>query len=191
MYRTLYSNKAIPAAVRIKLIDLLTSLHAIDREGTWSTLTQRKKKKQSVPDGQKATVKQVLVLTINDGDHAVRMHAAKAITSLFIAGFKDETYNKSRQSISTCGPVVLLNRKGQEDTFQEVMNVLHEAYIIADGLDELSNEDESVNRMASRIYSLLLEGCVSPVCERKVISELILAVGCGHIDSDLVRKVRG
>ena len=54
--------------------------------------------------------------------------------------------------------------------------------------DQLSAEDDSVNRVASMMATLLYEVSVSPVCERNVASLLISAVG--QIDHDLVAKVR-
>ena len=53
--------------------------------------------------------------------------------------------------------------------------------------DQLSVEDDSVNRVASLIITLLREACVSPVCEVNVPSLLVSAVG--QIDHDLVAKV--
>ena len=55
--------------------------------------------------------------------------------------------------------------------------------------DELSVEDESVNRVSSMIATIQCEGCVSPVCEKKVVSVLITAVGKEQIDFDVARKV--
>ena len=55
--------------------------------------------------------------------------------------------------------------------------------------DELSAEDDSVNRVASMITTLQYEACTSPVCERGVVSVLMTAVGKRHIDEDLVSKV--
>ena len=54
--------------------------------------------------------------------------------------------------------------------------------------DQLSAEDDSVNRVASMMATLLYEASVSPVCERNVASLLISAVG--QIDHDLVAKVK-
>ena len=53
--------------------------------------------------------------------------------------------------------------------------------------DQLSIEDDSVNRVASMITTLLYMACVSPVCEMKVASLLTNAVG--QIDLALVAKV--
>ena len=53
--------------------------------------------------------------------------------------------------------------------------------------DQLSVEDDSVNRVASMITTLLHVACVSPVSERNVAALLINAVG--QIDHDLVAKV--
>ena len=39
------------------------------------------------------------------------------------------------------------------------------------------------------LSTLQLQACISPVCEPLVLSELLLAVGEGHIDEDLVKKV--
>ena len=55
--------------------------------------------------------------------------------------------------------------------------------------DDISAEDESVNRVSSMISTLLCEAGTSPACERKVVSILATAVGQGHIDLDLVCKV--
>ena len=46
-----------------------------------------------------------------------------------------------------------------------------------------------MNRVSSMITTMLYEACVSPVCEKKVVSVLATAVGHGHIDTDLVFKV--
>ena len=46
-----------------------------------------------------------------------------------------------------------------------------------------------MNRVSTMITTLLYEACVSPVCEKKVVSLLITAVGQGQIDIELVRKV--
>lgn len=196
IFRTLYKDKLLPAAVRLKLVDLLSSLYAVDRENTWSSLTQRKKKKQRSESlgPHIVSARQALVAMVNDGDHAVRMHVARAITNLFIARFRSRSSERRVSESSgvlsmSRQRIVLLSCKEQEETFQKVLEMLQPAFIVSDGLDELSTEDESVNRVASRIYTLQMEGCVSPVCERKVVSELILAMGHGHIDPDLVAKV--
>ncbi len=55
--------------------------------------------------------------------------------------------------------------------------------------DELSVEDESVNRVASMIATIQCQGCVSLVSEKKVVSVLINAVGKEQIDFDVARKV--
>ncbi len=47
-----------------------------------------------------------------------------------------------------------------------------------------------MNRVSSMIATIQCEGCVSPVCEKKVVSVLITAVGKEQIDFDLARKVR-
>lgn len=124
-------------------------------------------------------------MMVNDSDHGVRMHLAKAITSLFVTT-KPSAKGSSTLSISP----TLLSCSAQEKTFKQLFEVLQLAFVISDGLDELSSEDESVNRVASRIYSLLLQGCVSPTCERMVVKELLIAVGEGSLDTDLVAKVR-
>ncbi len=46
-----------------------------------------------------------------------------------------------------------------------------------------------MNRVSSMIATIQCEGCVSPVCEKKVVSVLITAVGKEQIDFDLARKV--
>ena len=46
-----------------------------------------------------------------------------------------------------------------------------------------------MNRVSTMIATVLYEACVSPVCEKKVVSLLITAVGQGQIDVELVRKV--
>ena len=121
---------------------------------------------------------------VNDVDHVLRMHITRAVTSLFLAQ-AHLTGDDPLPSIH----VTLLDQKGQEEMFQQVMDSLRLAYFISDGLHELSSEDESVNRVSSLIYSLQLEACVSPVCEPKVVSELVLAVKRGHIEADLMDKV--
>lgn len=126
---------------------------------------------------------QALVKMVNDCDHVVRMHVAKAVTTLYL------TTSRSTSETTSCGSMVLLSRAGQERIFQEILRMLQLAFIVSDGLEELSAEDESVNRVASHIYTLLLSGCVSPVCESKVVGELVMAVGRGHTDADLVTKV--
>lgn len=182
--RTLYEDKLLPAAVRLKLVDLLTSLHAADMHGSWSSLVQRKKKK-GPSNSSPVTVCQAMIRMVNDVDHAVRMNVARAVTALFLS--------PARSRVSDCArvtsTVLLLDQKGQEETFHQVMDSLRLAYFISDDLHEMSSEDESVNRVSSRIYSLQLVACVSPVCERKVVSELVLAVKRGHIEADLVDKV--
>lgn len=183
--RTLYEDKRFPAAVRLKLVDLLTSLHAADMQCTWTSLMQRKKKAH--PDPSPVTIRQALVRIVNDVDHAVRMHVASSVTSLFLFSVHVRSRGDDR---TLARNVVLLDRRRQEETFHQVMDSLRLAYFISDGLHELSSEDESVNRVSSRIYSLQLVACVSPVCEHKVVSELVLAVKRGHIEADLVEKVR-
>lgn len=189
-YRTLYNDKILPVFVRVKLVDLLTSLHAADWEGTWTSLTQRRRKRASTQsESHTTTIRHALITMVNDSDHSVRMHVARAITSLFSRSVVQTGTTNGLSEPMSHDRVMLLSNKDQEDTFQEVLEMLHLAYVISDGLDELSSEDESVNRVASKIYTLLLEGCVSPVCERKVVGELVMAVGHGHIDADLVAKV--
>ena len=173
-------------SVRLSLVKLLTSLHSADRDSTWTHLTPKKRKKSDTQDSQSLTVPQAVVRMVNDVDHAVRMHVAACITSLFIATTK--ATNQIPGLVSH--DVVLLSRQNQNKMFKEVLEVLKLAYLLPDGVDELSAEDESVNRIASRVYTLLLMGCVSPVCERKVVKELILAVGNGSIDAELVAKVQ-
>lgn len=56
--------------------------------------------------------------------------------------------------------------------------------------DDLSREDDSVNRVASLITTLQYQACVSPVCESAVLSELIVDVGRDFMDEELVSKVR-
>ena len=46
-----------------------------------------------------------------------------------------------------------------------------------------------MNRVSSMISTLQHEACVSPVCERKVVSLLMNSVGMGQIDIDLAKKV--
>ena len=55
--------------------------------------------------------------------------------------------------------------------------------------DDLSQEDDSVNRVASMITTLQYQACTSPVCEVAVLNELATAVGHGFIDDELVSKV--
>ena len=55
--------------------------------------------------------------------------------------------------------------------------------------DELSQEDDSVNRVSSMIASLQHLMCVSPSCEPTGLSELASGVGQGFIDTELVGKV--
>lgn len=174
--------------VRLRLVDLLSSLHSADREGKWTDLTSKKRKRSDRGSQEAPTlsVRQALVKMVNDSDHAVRMHVAVAITSLFVT---------CQPMPHLSGPgsqdsVVLLSSQSQEETFQQVLEMLRLAHILSEGLDELSAEDESVNRVASRLYTLLLMGCVSPVCERQVVRELVVAIGQGDIDEDLVLKVR-
>ena len=189
LYRTLYNDKVLPSAVRLKFVDLLVSLHAADREGVWSSLKQRRRKRtqsQKVPESQVVTAREALVAMVNDSDHGVRMHVAKAITSLYVTTTKDRSPSSRQSSHDT---VTLLSCNAQEKTFRQVYEMLQLAYVVSDGLDELSSEDESVNRVASLIYSLLLQGCVSPTCERMVVKELLISVGEGHTDADLVAKV--
>ena len=189
VYRTLYNDKVLPTAVRMKLVNLLTSLQAADKEGVWSGLSQRKRKRTQSQESQVVSAKEALVMMVNDSDHGVRMHVAKAITSLFMTTTKaTRTANRFSTAPDT---VALLNCSAQGETFKQVFEVLQLANVISDGLDELSFEDESVNRVASMIYSLLLQGCVSPTCERMVVKELLISVGQGHIDTDLVAKVGG
>lgn len=178
-------------AVRLRLVDLLTSLYAADRESSWTSLIPRKKPQPS-SDSQKVQIRQALVMMIDDDDHSVRMHVAKAITSLFltaaVGGVLEKPTNALTGTVSRDN-AVLLSLKGQEICFRDVLERLRPAFNLPDGLDELSSEDQSVNRVASRIYTLLMEGCVSPVCERKVVSELVMSVGRAQIDSDIVTKV--
>ena len=53
----------------------------------------------------------------------------------------------------------------------------------------MSVEDESVNRLASMMATLQSMACVSPVCERRVMSVFVSAVGQGHIEACMVSKV--
>ena len=179
-------------AVRLKLADLLTSLHTADSTNTWTSLTQRKGKKRTEPHNvESVSVGRALLHMVNDSDHQVRMHVAGAVTTLFHTTASSSTHTRPANQLSESRShdgMVLLSRAGQEETFKQIMDMLQLAFVIADGLDELSMEDESVNRVASRIYTLLLVGGVSPVCEGKVIEKLVMAVG-DSIEADLVTKV--
>ena len=182
----------------MKLVDLLTSIHAADSSSEWSTLKQRRKKraaaKQSDATHPDMSARQALIKLVYDRDHIVRMHVARAVTTLFFAPAKGGVpYTAGTNQMSrtrSCDNAALLSSALQKETFQQIMEVLQLAFVIPNDLDELSSEDESVNRFASRIYTLLMCGCVSPVCERKVIGELVMAVGRG-VDTDLVAKVNG
>ena len=137
---------------------------------------------------------QALVKMVNDGDHLVRMHMAKAVTVLYHSVAQATAHASHIRTVQQlCPPkhsrkmAGLLSCAEQEHVFQEILQVLQLAFVFSEGLDELSAEDESVNRVASRIHTLLLSACVSPVCQRKVVGELVMAVD--HIDTDLVAKV--
>ena len=166
----------------------------MDREGVWSNLTQ-KKTKRSPPDKSQesrrtVTAREALVMMVNDCDHGMRMHVAKAITSLYTTSTKEKTSaGRSGNLSAPHSTMTLLSCTAQEETFKQVFEKLQLVNVVSDGLDELSSEDDSVNRVASRIYSLLMQGCVSPTCERMVVKELLQAVGEGCIDTDLVAKV--
>ena len=160
----------------------MASLYAVDMDGSWTSLRQRKRKGQ--PEPPPISVRQVLIMMVNDVDHAVRMRIGEAITSLYVSKLPLGDWTVA-ESMS----LALLDRKKQEETFHHVMKSLQLAHFISDGLHELSSEDESVNRVSSRIYTLQLAACMSPVCERKIVSELVLAVRRGHIEADLVDKV--
>ena len=54
--------------------------------------------------------------------------------------------------------------------------------------DGLSQEDESVNRVASMIATLQHQACVSLSCERAAVADLVLGVGDG-IDEQLAAQV--
>ena len=54
--------------------------------------------------------------------------------------------------------------------------------------DGLSQEDESVNRVASMIATLQYQACVSLSCERAAVADLVLGVGDG-IDEQLAAQV--
>lgn len=131
---------------------------------------------------------------INDPHHAVRMHMATVITSLFVVevnrGSPQLNSRAEGPSDSTsCDNTMLLSRKDQEDNFQEVLEKLDQSDIVVDSVQDLSAEDEYVSRVASQIFTLLMVACVSPVCERKAVTKLVNAVGHNAIDSDLVGKV--
>lgn len=171
----------------MKLVDLLTSVHAADGAAVWSSLKQ-KKKRGAADDPQSVSVRQAIVKMVNDSDHMMRMYMARAVTNLFTTAKSGVHANQMSESRS-CDTIPLLSCAGQAETFQQIFDMLHLAFVIPNnGLDELSAEDESVNRVASRIYTLLLCGCISPVCERRVVGELIKAMGRG-LDADLVAKV--
>jgi len=169
----------LPAAVRLKLVDFMGSLYAADRKGSWTSLSQRKTK---VATGGTLSVHQALVKMVNEVDHAVRMRTGEVVVSLYAAELP-------AQDDLLMPTVSLVDQKMQQETFSQVMESLRLAYFIPDGLHDLSSEDESVNRVSSRVYTLQLAACVSPLCEYKVVSELVLAVKHGHIEADLVEKV--
>ena len=132
---------------------------------------------------------------INDPDHAVRMHMAKVVTSLHRVAGSDK----------------LVSRDEQLKVFKEVSDMLNKAHLISvrrpapDGSknlplsaeshppqtdqDYLSQEDDSVNRVASMIATLQYQACTSPVCEPAVLAELATGVGQNRIDDELVIKV--
>ena len=166
----------LPAEVRLKLVDFMGSVYAADRKGSWAFLEQRRARVAPL------SVHQALVKMVNDEDHAVRMRIGEVIISLYIS--------KCPGLDDVLTPTMsLVHQKMQQEIFAQVMESLQLAYFIPDGLHDLSSEDESVNRVSSRVYTLQLMACVSPLCERKVVSELVLAVKLGHIETDLVEKV--
>ena len=179
----------------MKLVDLLTSIYAADSAAAWSNLKQRRKKRstgQSDPKDLNMSVRQALIKMVNDSDHVLRMHVARAVTTLYFTargGIHTSRITNKVSEIRSCDRMVLLSCAGQEETFQDIYEVLQLAFTISPDLDDLSAEDESVNRFASRIYTLMMCGCVSPVCERKVVRELVMAVH--NIENDLVTKVSG
>ena len=169
-----------------------------DRGGKWVWIDAVKRRRSSKDGGEVESVtslKDALVSLTNDVDHGVRMHMATAITSLFF-------YDGSR---SHDNQVTLVSREEQEQVYQQVLVMLQNAYLVQvsgrsvsvqvcysislpqASQDQLSTEDDSVNRVGSMITTLLHEACVSPVCERNVASLLVNAVG--QIDHDLVAKV--
>ena len=50
-------------------------------------------------------------------------------------------------------------------------------------------DDESVSKLNSMSGTLQCMACVSPVCERRVMSVFASAVGQGHLHIDVVSKV--
>lgn len=172
----------LPAVVRLKLVEFMASLYAVDIDGSWTSLQQRKRKGQ--PEPEPVSVRRALVQMVDDADHAVRMHIGGAITSLYASKLP-----VGESTACESSSFQLFDRKKQEETFEGIMESLRMAYFISEGLHDLSSEDESVNRVSSRIYSLQVAACVSPVCESKIVCELVLAVHRGHIEADLVDKV--
>lgn len=185
----------LPVNIRMKLVDLLTFIYAADSAAAWSGLKQRRKRRgaaQSDPKDLSVSVRQALIKMVNNSDHVMRMHVASAITKLyFMARGRVHTSRVSNQvsKVQSCDRMILLSCAQQEETFQEIYEMLQLAFTMpSTDLDDLSAEDDSVNRVASHIYTLLMCGCVSPVCERKVVRELVMAVQV-QIEADLLIKV--
>jgi ataxia telangiectasia mutated family protein len=113
------------------------------------------------------TLGKALMQLLIDPDHSVRIHTAATITNLFTLMLPSE----------------------QVKCFQELYDILQSSSQIESKLDELSREDESVNRVASGLCLWLCVGSASGSCEHHVMSVLVSAAGRGRVDKCLIKKV--
>ena len=93
-----------------------------DREGKWAWIEAMRKRRspKSGGSGERiTTLKDALISLCNDADHAVRMHMASAITTLF---FRDSTERSCDRHVT------LLPRKEQEEVYEQILAMLDDAY---------------------------------------------------------------
>lgn len=209
-FRTLYKEQKLCSSVRIELACLIKAMFEADRSGQWAWIdaTRKRRSPKEGGDREKMSLKDAMISLLHDADHGVRMHMATTITTLFFCDGSKESHDSH---------VTLLPRQEQEKVYDQINAMLQRANQVKvrcqgecnehltlslplsslpllslpsypqASQDQLSVEDDSVNRVASMIATLLHEACVSPVCEMNVASLLINAVG--QIDHDLVAKV--
>ena len=168
----LYLEDHLSVSTRVQLARTIRAYLEVDPQTTWMTITVKKKKKND-PEETAVTLHDALIAMVHDPDHYVRMFIARTVPILFLANTRT---------------LQLVSGDCQRETFEKVSGMLQKAHQVLDDQDDLSKEDDSVNRIASLMATLQHEACISPVCEQKVVSLLAVAVGNKQIEPELCTK---
>eukprot|EP00731_Ephydatia_muelleri_P031937 Em0023g444a len=168
----LYLEDHLSVSTRVQLARTIRAFLEVDPQSTWMTITVKKKKKNDLEETA-VTFRDALITMVHDPDHHVRMFIARTVPIVYLADPRT---------------LQLVSSECQRETFEKVSGMLQKAHQVLDDQDDLSREDDSVNRIASLMATLQHEACVSPVCEQKVVSLLAVAVGNEQIEPDLCTK---